>query len=790
MTNAFASLPRSYYIGVGLVVYACLAAQASGRGVFSWFALVTLPLLLAELYRRTRDASDRLGPGAQTLLDKMAREARSGVRLTAWGAALLIAARTGTVARPALDAAANLGAGAAAVGALVALSRLPANGGLLEAPRGARSLDAALFTGFLWGIATAIPGARALFPAQGARLDPLVIDTMTTSAGIGSLLVMTAATLRLRVLRKLELGVGDRARAAFALTLAALSVAVLAAWLDVAAPHRILPAAVVVSALASAWTATTRDATRVSRALRGLLATLLLGAPLLILSTALVKLSPAFAPAIVFISGALAIGLGLLAHALARPLGPEHSRWLIALDRAARAALAPEPSAALGAALAALVEESNGSGGRPEIWQRDPPAVLSVDIAEYLHEERAEAPERLYELGLAEPERTLRVDVLGALAVRRPEVRPLLAWLETRNAFSVTIIVDDDGAIGFILLPKGARTTPMTLEEARAARLLADRLSSLLAVSAALARSREREQNALRRAERSDEECKRLEQLVSADSERQHGLAARLARPVRRTAYGASARLTLDNLAGLGKKSPRLALVVPPGTDAVPWAAHAHLSSPRSGGPFLILDGTNAEEQAPETYLDELRSPLRFADGGTLLLLSTTALPLPTQETLALALAKRSNLAPRSNVVPPGLIIVLPTRIESLVQRGELSPTLARWFEDSEIVIPRLADRPDDLFALCLDTLARRCLELDKPPLGIDPSALRLLIEHAWPGNDVELAGVLGRVAAVAEGASITATDLGKIGFSPLETEPESAPVSAPKRRPSRKPAR
>jgi hypothetical protein len=783
MTKAFASLERSYWLATGLILYACLGAAASGGGVLPWLAIVTLPLLLAEVYRRTRAGSGD---------DRMPGEARSAVRASFWGAALLLAARTGTAARPALDAAANLGAGASAVGALVALARLPAMGGVLDAPRGARSLDAALFVGFLWGIATAVPSALAILPAPSVRLDPLVVDYATTSAGIGTLLVMTAATLRLRVLRRLELGVSDRARSAFALSIAAFGVAVPAAWLDVAPPDRVLPAAVAVASVGSAWAAATAEATRVTQLLRGVLAVMIVGAPLLVAATVLAQAAPAYAPALVLTTGVAAICVGLLAHAVSRPLGPEHSRWLVALDQAARDALQPEPNAALRAALIALGHAAPARGGRPEIWQRDPPEVLSVDVAGFLHETRAEAPERLYEIGLGEPERTIRTDVLRALEVRRADVRPLLAWLEAREAFSATLVVDEDGPIGFILLPRGTRTTPLTLEEARAARLLADRISSLLAVAAALGRSRERELAAVRRADAADDECRRLEHIVTADAERHQGLAARLARPVRRAAYSASARLALDNVASLAKKSPLLALVVPPGTDAAPWAAHAHLASPRSGGPFVIIDGANAEEQKPEQYTDELRSPLRFADGGSLLVLAPTALPPPTQETLALALARRAAHAPHSSILPPGVIVTLPARLEELTRSGRLSATLARWFEDTEILLPRLAERADDLFALGLDTLARRCLELGKPPIGIDPSALRLLLEHTWPGNDIELAGVLGRVAAIATGPSVTAEDLERVGFAPVAAPPaDVSPLPAPaRRRPSRRPLR
>ena len=775
-------LGRNYWLLTAALIYTCLEAARSGGGALPWLALAVLPLGLAEVFRRTATL-----PGD----DRLVGEARTALRATLWGCALLVAARTGSAARPALDAAANLGTGAAAVGSLVALARLPAAGGLLEPARSARSLDAALFAGFLWGVATSIPGAYAILPAPTQRFDPLVIDYSTTGAGVGTLLVMVVATLRLRFLRRLELGIGDRSRSAFALSLAAFSVAIPAAWLDVAPPDRVLPAAVAIAATACAWAATAREATLVTRFLRGLLAVTILGAPLSIGATVVAQSAETHAPAVVLSSTLLAILVGLVAHVLARPLGPEQSRWLDALDQAARDALQPEPNAALRSALVALARTSSSTETRAELWQRDPPEVMNVDVAGYLHVTRAEAPARIYELGMNEPERTLRTDVLRALEVRRPDVRGLLRWFEARAAYSATIVADEDGPHGFILLPQAGRRSPLTLEEARAARVLADRISSLLAVAAALARSRERELAAVTRADATDDECRRLEHIIDSAADRHRAASERLARPARAAAYGTAARAALLELERLGKTTPLASLVVPPGSDGLAWAAHLHLMSPRSGGPLVVADGTSIDEQPSARWTDEERSPLHRADGGTLVLLGVTALPLDTQDTLAIALSRRTAHAPRSSILPPGVILCLPRPSPELAAQGQLSSNLARWFQNSEMALPRLSERTDDLRALSLDALARRCLELGREPLGLDAGALRLLLEHSWPGNEAELGTVLGRAAAIAQGRVLSAVDLSASGFRPdvAQVAPDLTPLPSPgRRRSSRKP--
>jgi hypothetical protein len=93
-------------------------------------------------------------------------------------------------------------------------------------------------------------------------------------------LVLVAATWRLRALRRLEIGVGDRAAGALALALTAFLVAVPAAALDVAPPDRVLPVAVISASLLCIWAATTPEPTSVSSLLRGILAVMILGAPI------------------------------------------------------------------------------------------------------------------------------------------------------------------------------------------------------------------------------------------------------------------------------------------------------------------------------------------------------------------------------------------------------------------------------------------------------------------------------------------------------------------------------
>jgi hypothetical protein len=526
----------------------------------------------------------------------------------------------------------------------------------------------------------------------------------------------------------------------------------------------------------------------VSASLRGVLAIMILGVPAALFIAIAARAFPAHAAPITLFGSAIAIAVGLVARDVARPLGPEQSRWLDAIVQASKNALQPDPDSAIRAALDALRAATGDPNARPQLFRNDPASVLSVDVAGYLHVEQADAPERLYELALGEPERTLRTDVLRALQVRRPDVRPLLAWMEAREAFSLTLIQDDEGALGFLLLPRGNRTLPLTLEEARAMRLLTDRLSALFSVSSALARSRERELTATKRANQVDAERARLERIIDSSASRHRASAELVARPVRTAAYSPAARFAIHEVERAGGTAEPLALITPPGVDAAAWAAIAHAASAGRGGPLVIIDGAIAEGHDEELWRNAERSPLSLADGGTLVVLDAAALPLAVQEWIARP-AKRAT-DDLDSVVPPAMLVVTLRRsVASLLSEGRLSRNLAARLRQS-VDLPTLASRTEDLRSMVLERLAAWGMRRRGEPLGIAPSALAMLIEHEWPGNDSELTDVLVRATEAASGKLVTAADLAAIGFhaiaAPLPPHAPSSPPSESRRRRSR----
>jgi DNA-binding NtrC family response regulator len=746
---------RSYVLAIFTVAYVALAATAQqGARPAAIGVLIAAPFVLGWAWRRTRRAE---GLSAQ-----IHPSALAALRFCVWGAVLWLAARTGPAGRPAFDMAANVGLWIAVVAAQVALARIPGSDGLVQPPRSAHALDAAGFCALVWGVATALPAARTFWPYPSAPIDPLAIDYATSAASIASLLVLLGAALRMRLTRRLELGVLDRAAGAVALCATAFSVALPAALVNLAAPDRALPLGVLAASLACAWAATTPEATAVATSLRGALVVMVFGAPLALGAAALAQHVPGYAGVIALAGSFATLLVGILARAAAKPLTLEQSRWLEALQAAARAAREADPDVAITASLSALQGIESTIRTRPELWRSDPPEVSSVDVAGYLHTARAEVPAGIFELARNEPERMLRRDVLAALEVRRPDVRPLLGWMDAHDALFVTLVTDQQLALGLLSFPKGSRRSPVTLEEAIAARQLCDRLSSVLSLSSSIARSRQRETHARERADELVVETAKLEAIIELVSRPRDYVLDMLAAEVQVACYSARSRAAIEALTRHAGAGHDVLLALPVGIDALGFAALVHGASSRRSGPFVILDGTAASSHEPALYaLPD--SPLARARGGTLFVPNVASLPMAAQEALAVALSER---APARGGAAFGLVASARKPLAELLEGRHLARALARFLSPNVVDVPPLVERPEDLRGLILDRLCKTGVRFDGQTLGIEPRALSLLVDYAWPGNLRELSDVVERAAHSARGERVRATDLEAVRFN------------------------
>ena len=253
------------------------------------------------------------------------------------------------------------------------------------------------------------------------------------------------------------------------------------------------------------------------------------------------------------------------------------------------------------------------------------------------------------------------------------------------------------------------------------------------------------------KAEAAEDLAARLQHAVTLAEGRNALAASRLARPATIGIYSAASRMALEATLRRVRAGAPLAVVAPSGVDPIPFIARAHAEGPRGSGPLVLVDGTQSREHDPARWTDPKTSPLAFSDGGLLVLLDGAALPLDVQRLVARVLAERRAPWERPEPLDVALAFTAVAVPEQLVERGLLDATLAARLGDAAadpIVLPRLADRPEDIRALLTDRLAREGLRVLGRPAGLDDAAFARLVERTFPGEDAELLYLVQRLVA------------------------------------------
>jgi len=131
---------------------------------------------------------------------------------------------------------------------------------------------------------------------------------------------------------------------------------------------------------------------------------------------------------------------------------------------------------------------------------------------------------------------------------------------------------------------------------------------------------------------------------------------------------------------------------------------------------------------------------------------------------------------------PPGRAVVLAssqTPLRQMAGQGLLIPDLAFRLTAIRFAIPPLRQRREDIAPLAQALLDRLCQRYQQRPVLLGPGALARLLQHNWPGNIRELAGVLETALLEASNGVIQAVDLALIsGNESLTGQPGSQPDS------------
>jgi DNA-binding NtrC family response regulator len=214
-------------------------------------------------------------------------------------------------------------------------------------------------------------------------------------------------------------------------------------------------------------------------------------------------------------------------------------------------------------------------------------------------------------------------------------------------------------------------------------------------------------------------------------------------------------------------------------------------SSDRAGKPFVAVNCGAIPEHLVESILfghekgsftgasEKHLGKFQEADGGTLFLDEIGELRLDMQVKLLRAL-QEGEIDPvgsrRPVKVSIRLISATNRDLQKLAAEGAFREDLYYRLNVFPIHVPPLRDRGDDIPALVEHFIGRFSVEENKKVLGIEGSALAMLIKYHWPGNVRQLENAVFRAVVLCDGDLLQMVDFPQIaaalGVETARSEP------------------
>ena len=155
---------------------------------------------------------------------------------------------------------------------------------------------------------------------------------------------------------------------------------------------------------------------------------------------------------------------------------------------------------------------------------------------------------------------------------------------------------------------------------------------------------------------------------------------------------------------------------------------------------------------------------LEGANRGTLFLDEIGDMPLALQSKLLRFLQERviERIGGREQIPIDVRIVAATNRdLESAMKQGTFREDLYYRISEVVVAIPALRERNSDALLIANSFLKAASQRHGRTGLRFSPAAVQSIEEHPWPGNVRELENRISRSVIMAEGKSVTATDLG-----------------------------
>jgi two-component system NtrC family response regulator len=212
------------------------------------------------------------------------------------------------------------------------------------------------------------------------------------------------------------------------------------------------------------------------------------------------------------------------------------------------------------------------------------------------------------------------------------------------------------------------------------------------------------------------------------------------------------------------------------GTGKELLARAVHTSSNRKGGRFVAINCAAIPEQLLESELfgyekgaftgaaKQTLGKIELAEGGTLFLDEIGDMPLALQAKLLRFLQERliERVGGRQEI-PIDVRVVCATNrdLQSLIAEQRFRQDLYFRISEVTISIPPLRERPGGPTVLAHALLRKLSGAHGRPKRGFAEDATAALESYNWPGNVRELENKVKTALIMADGALITAADLG-----------------------------